>query len=71
MPAPAPGMQWESAWDGDVGEHSEKPEEAYVMLEQYFPTLPKIELNARQKRVGWDIWGAEAPVDHEAGEAAE
>ena len=69
VPAPAPGTQWESAWDGEVREHSEKPEEAYQMLESYFPTLPKIELNARQKRDGWDVWGAEAPV--EVDEAAE
>jgi N6-adenosine-specific RNA methylase IME4 len=66
VPAPAPGTQWESAFDADVGEHSEKPELAYEMLEAYFPTLPKIELNAREKRDGWDVWGAEAPVDIEA-----
>jgi N6-adenosine-specific RNA methylase IME4 len=68
VPAPAPGEQWESAWDGDVGEHSEKPEEAYVLLETYFPTLPKIELNARTRRDGWDVWGAEAPVEEAAAE---
>ena len=69
VPAPAPGTQWNSTFDADVRDHSEKPEEAYRMLEQYFPTLPKIELNARQKRDGWDVWGAEAPV--EVDEAAE
>lgn len=63
VPAPAPGTQWDSAFDADVGEHSAKPEEAYAMLESYFPNLPKIELNARRKRDGWDVWGAEAPVD--------
>lgn len=66
VPAPAPGTQFESAWDADVGEHSEKPELAYEMLEAYFPNLPRIELNARKKRDGWDVWGAEAPVDLEA-----
>lgn len=65
-PAPAPGTQWESAFDAAVGEHSEKPMEVYAMLEHYFPNLPKIELNARQKRSGWDCWGAEAPLDVEA-----
>jgi N6-adenosine-specific RNA methylase IME4 len=69
VPAPAPGTQWNSTFDADVRDHSEKPEEAYKLLEEYFPSLPKIELNARQKRDGWDVWGAEAPVDHE--EAAE
>ena len=66
VPAPAPGTQWESAFDGAVGEHSEKPAEAYAMLEEYFPTLPKIELNARVRRFGWDAWGAEAPVEEAA-----
>lgn len=71
VPAPAPGTQWESAFDADVGEHSEKPEEAYQMLEQYFPTLPRIELNSRKVRPGWAHWGAEAPVDLESEEAAQ
>jgi N6-adenosine-specific RNA methylase IME4 len=68
MPAPAPGTQWESAWDGESRGHSEKPEEAYVLLETYFPTLPKIELNATSKRDGWDVWGAEAPVEEATAE---
>ena len=70
MPSPAPGTQWESAFDADVGEHSEKPLAAYELLESYFPHIPRIELNARRKRDGWDVWGAEAPLDLE-GEAAE
>ena len=32
------------------------------MIEQYFPTLPKIELNRRgAPRPGWDAWGDEVP----------
>ncbi|WP_256375199.1 MULTISPECIES: hypothetical protein [unclassified Bradyrhizobium] len=31
------------------------------MIESYFPTLPKIELNRRgPERAGWDAWGNEA-----------
>lgn len=66
VPCAAPGTQWDSAWDADPGEHAEysaKPEEAYKLIETYFPNLPKIELNARIKRPGWEVWGAEAPVD--------
>jgi N6-adenosine-specific RNA methylase IME4 len=59
--APAPAPLWESAFDADLGEHSEKPEEAYVLLESYFSHLPRIELNARDKSDG-DVWGAEAPL---------
>jgi N6-adenosine-specific RNA methylase IME4 len=67
--APAMGTQWESAWDGKkFSEHSQKPVEAYEMLEIYFPNIPKIELDARAARDGWDRWGAEAPVDMEAAE---
>jgi N6-adenosine-specific RNA methylase IME4 len=65
VPAPAPGTQWESAFEADAGAHSEKPKEVYGLLSRYFPTLPKIELNARpnpDRPAGWDVWGAEAPV---------
>lgn len=64
-PAPAPGTQWPSAIgdqpDDPLLAHSEKPEWSYQMIEQYFPNLPKIELNARKTRAGWTAWGAEAP----------
>lgn len=39
--------------------HSKKPECAYVMLENMFPEVPKIELFAREERAGWDCWGNE------------
>jgi N6-adenosine-specific RNA methylase IME4 len=59
-PCPAPGEQW-SAIFAPAREHSRKPDEAYEMIESYFPNLPKIELFARRARPGWDCWGAEAP----------
>ena len=60
-PAPAQGGQWPSVFIAPVAEHSAKPERAYELIETYFPNLPKIELNARARRPGWDVWGAEAP----------
>jgi N6-adenosine-specific RNA methylase IME4 len=39
------------------GAHSEKPAIFYELIEHYFPNLPKIELNARKRRKGWDSWG--------------
>jgi N6-adenosine-specific RNA methylase IME4 len=58
--APALGTQWSSVIEAAVGKHSEKPEESLEMIESYFPTLPKIELNRRgPARDGWDAWGAE------------
>lgn len=64
LPAPAPGMQGESVIAFPAGRHSEKPEAAYELIESYFPNLPKIELNARIRRAGWDAWGLEAPEEN-------
>jgi N6-adenosine-specific RNA methylase IME4 len=61
VPAPAMGEQWESLISAPVGEHSAKPDAFYDLIEAYFPNLPKIELNARRARPGWDVWGLEAP----------
>ena len=62
-PCPAPGTQWELLQFGATAEHSTKPEWLHRMIEAYFPTLPKIELNARRARPGWDAWGNEAPEE--------
>ena len=66
IPAPAMGTQLPSVIDAALGKHSEKPDAFYELIEAYFPTLPKIELNARRARSGWDRWGLEA----ETGETA-
>lgn len=73
VPCPAPGEQWESLIIWPVGAHSAKPECFLVMIEQYFPNLPKIELNRRGgPRPGWDAWGNEAaPKQPEKGNAAD
>lgn len=39
------------------GVHSEKPTEILKSIELMFPTQDKIELFARHKPVGWDVWG--------------
>ncbi|TAK50258.1 MAG: hypothetical protein EPO23_03365 [Xanthobacteraceae bacterium] len=62
IPAPAMGAQFSSVFDAPVGRHSEKPDWQYELIESYFPHLPKIELNARRARPGWDAWGLEAPM---------
>lgn len=61
VPCPAPGDQFRSALAWPVGAHSEKPPFAHEIAEAYFPSLPKIELNARARRDGWEAWGLEAP----------
>jgi len=61
VPAPAPGDAWESVIEAAARKHSQKPDKVYDLIERYFPTLPKIELNARgQPREGWESWGPEA-----------
>lgn len=61
VPAPAMGDQWPSVVDAPVEAHSAKPDVFAELIESYFPNLPKIELNARRARPGWDVWGLEAP----------
>ena len=39
--------------------HSKKPDEVRKRIEEMFPTQKKIELFARQKTEGWDVWGNE------------
>jgi N6-adenosine-specific RNA methylase IME4 len=61
VPAPAMGLQLPSAIEAPLAEHSAKPDVFAEMIEIYFPTLPKIELNRRgAPRPGWDAWGNEA-----------
>jgi N6-adenosine-specific RNA methylase IME4 len=74
VPAPAMGTQSASVIDAPLGEHSAKPGCFHDFIESYFPSLPKIELNARRARPGWDAWGYEAPLpphDPETGEVIE
>lgn len=63
IPCPAPGTQWASLLMAPRSEqHSAKPECFLEMIEEYYPTVPKIELNRRGlPRPGWDAWGNEVP----------
>jgi N6-adenosine-specific RNA methylase IME4 len=61
VPCPAPGTQWDSVIDAARGEHSAKPDDILEMIDEYFPTWRKIELNRRGlPRPGWAAWGNEA-----------
>jgi N6-adenosine-specific RNA methylase IME4 len=63
IPAPAMGEQFPSVFAIARKEHSAKPEQFLELIESYFPTLPKIELNRRgPTRPGWDAWGNEASL---------
>lgn len=42
-----------------VREHSRKPPEAYKIIERLYPRTKRLELFAREKRRGWEVWGDE------------
>lgn len=45
--------------------HSKKPDEVRKRITDLVGELPRIELFARQKAVGWEVWGNEIPNDIE------
>lgn len=46
-----------------VREHSRKPDEIRDMIIELCGDIPRIELFARQKTEGWDVWGNEVESD--------
>ncbi|MCZ4274018.1 MT-A70 family methyltransferase [Maritalea porphyrae] len=71
VPAPAMGTQPDAVFRAPKGKHSQKPSEIHEFIEKHYPSLPKIELNARTCRPGWDVWGNEAPEAEETPAAVE
>lgn len=51
-----------------VEEHSKKPQEARDRILRLMGDIPRIELFARQKTPGWDVWGNEVECDISMGE---
>ena len=54
-----------SILDCSIRKHSEKPPETRDYIENLLGDLPRIELFARQKTEGWDVWGNEVESDIE------
>lgn len=48
-----------------VREHSRKPSDQYRKIESLYPDMRYLELFARCKRPGWDVWGNEVESDIE------
>lgn len=46
-----------------IGRHSEKPAEARTRLELLLGDVERVELFARTKTPGWDVWGNEVDLD--------
>lgn len=58
---PDPENRRSSVFRESSGEHSEKPACVKTHIERVHPEADKIELFARDGKVGWDLWGDEAP----------
>ena len=50
-------------WIEKRGRHSAKPQKFRSVIEETFPSDSKIELFAREKTPGWDVWGNEVESD--------
>ena len=48
-----------SVIDTNIQAHSQKPDEARERIIKLVGDLPRIELFAREKTDGWDVWGNE------------
>lgn len=46
-----------------VREHSRKPEEQYGKIDRLYPGTKRLELFARDRYDGWDVWGNEVESD--------
>ena len=48
-----------------IEEHSRKPTEVHRRIDQLMGSVPKIELFARRKTEGFDVWGNEVECNIE------
>jgi N6-adenosine-specific RNA methylase IME4 len=64
FPHPAPADRPSSVLMAQRRAHSQKPEEAYAIIERMYPGIhPRIELFARAHRDGWHTWGNEVGAE--------
>ena len=58
--SPPPASQRiSSVYQERRGRHSKKPDHIPELIDQWYPGALKLEVFARQKRKGWDVWGNE------------
>jgi site-specific DNA-methyltransferase (adenine-specific) len=58
------GEAFPTVFDEKLTQHSVKPQRMYELIELKSPA-PRLELFARNKRDGWDVWGNEVDSDIE------
>lgn len=56
---PEPARRPLSAFYAEARRHSQKPEIEHERIEFMYPDKKRIELFARERRAGWDVWGNE------------
>ena len=54
-----PAVKPDSVVEAPVRRHRQKPGEFAALIKQMYPEGPWVELFARQKRAGWEVWGNE------------
>lgn len=59
FPCKRPALFPTSIIPGSQRDHSRKPEWPQEIVDQRFPHMRKLELNARRPRKGWAVWGNE------------
>ncbi len=60
---PQPSLRESSVFLEKKGKHSKKPDYFRNLISRQFPDKNKLELFARQKTEGWDVWGNEVESD--------
>lgn len=60
VPPPESSARFDSVLREKRGPHSRKPEAVRGWIEAMYPTLPRVELFARERPENWDVWGNEA-----------
>ena len=57
IPTPKGADKPDSVIEAQRGEHSQKPEIVYEIIETMYPEFDKVELFSRRPREGWTVWG--------------
>jgi len=63
MSPPEQALRISSVWREKRTKHSKKPQGIRDMISKWYPLQKKVELFARQKTEGWDVWGNEVESD--------
>lgn len=65
MKTPLPAQRISSVYRERRTKHSKKPDFIRNEIKRWYPDIPKLEMFAREKTEGWDVWGDEVESDIE------